>query len=50
MYQGAGCEGALYQWRLRVKGNSFVIKGTPEEKVRERCERVECEGKSGNEE
>lgn len=45
-----GCEGALYQTTLGVQWDSFVIKGRPEEEVRERCDSVECEGKSGNEE
>lgn len=45
-----GCEGALCQTTLGVQWDSFVIKGRPEEEVRERCDSVECEGKSGNEE
>lgn len=45
-----GCEGALYQTTLGVQWDSFVIKGRPEEEVRERGDSVECEGKSGNEE
>lgn len=46
----AGCGGALYRTTLRVQWDSFVIKGRPEEEVRERCDSVECEGKGGNEE
>lgn len=45
-----GCGGVLYQTALGVKWNSFVIKGRPEEEVRERCDSVKREGKSGNEE
>lgn len=45
-----GCDGASYQTALRVKWNGFVIKGRPEEKVRERCDSVKGQGKSGYEE
>lgn len=33
---------------LGVKGDAFIIEGTPEEEVRERCEGVESNDKSGD--